>query len=52
MEKKILIGETKLNKSKISLKTLRVRAEPLLKEFPNYTPTFLPLSIEDATSPF
>lgn len=52
MEKKILIGETKLNKSKISLKALRVRAEPLLKEFPNYTPTFLPLSIEDATSPF
>lgn len=48
MEKRILIAETKLNKSKISLKTLTERAQSLLKHYPDYIPIFLALSIEDA----
>ena len=48
MEKKILIAETKLKKSKIDLKILKDRAQSLLRHYPDYTPTFLALSVEDA----
>jgi len=47
MEKKILIAETKLNKSRISLKNLKLKSISLLKYYPGYIPTFLTLSIED-----
>ncbi|MGE3920468.1 MAG: ATP-binding protein [Gammaproteobacteria bacterium] len=47
LKKHILIAETKLNKSKISLKNLMTRSESLLKYYPGYTSTFLCLSIED-----
>lgn len=48
MEKKILIVETKLNRSKISLKILEAKAQTLLKHYPDYTPTFMALTLEDA----
>lgn len=48
MEKRILIAETKLNKSKINLKKLEIRAQSLLLHYPRYIPIFLALSIEDA----
>lgn len=47
-EKRIVIGETKLNKSKIRLKELEKRSESLLQHYPNYKKTFLVLSIEDS----
>lgn len=46
LQKEIFIGETKLNKSKISLKTLRERGQSLLKYYPDYTPHYLALSLE------
>ena len=49
-EKKILIAETKLNKSRIHLKKLTLRAETLLNHYPGYTPTYLALSVEDVDS--
>lgn len=48
MNKTILIGETKLHNSKISLKTLMDRATPLLAEYPDYKPSYLALGVEDA----
>lgn len=48
MEKQILIAETKFNKSKISLKNLKLKSVSLLKYYPGYHPIFLTLSIEDA----
>jgi len=47
LEKRIVIAETKLNKSKINLKKLESRAQSLLSHYQNYIPTFLALSIED-----
>ncbi len=48
IEKIILIGETKLNKTKINLKELISRSKYLLNQYHNYSPTFLALSINDA----
>jgi uncharacterized protein len=47
MEKRIVIAETKLNKARINIKELALRAQSLLTYYPNYAPTFLALSIED-----
>jgi uncharacterized protein len=47
LEKHIVIAETKLNKSKISLEKLQKKSESLLRYYPDYTPTFLSLSVED-----
>lgn len=46
-EKKIVLIETKLNKSKINLKKLQARAENLLQQYQGYAPTLLGLSIQD-----
>jgi AAA+ ATPase superfamily predicted ATPase len=48
MEKKIVIAETKLNKSKIRLNNLVAIAQPLLSYYEGYQTTFLALSIDDA----
>lgn len=48
LEKQILLVETKINKSKINLKTLERNSEALLKNYPGYQPTFKGLSIEDS----
>ena len=47
LEKTILIAETKLNKSKISLHKLAIKAQNLLLDYPGYKAKFLALSIED-----
>lgn len=47
IEKIILIGETKLNKTKINLKELIFRSKFVLSQYPNYNPIFLALSIKD-----
>lgn len=47
LEKTILIAETKLNKSKINVKNLEIKAQKLLLDYPGYTSRFLSLSIED-----
>lgn len=47
MEKIILIGETKLNKSKINLKQLNQKSQALLKHYPGYTPIWCALGVED-----
>ncbi len=47
MEKRILIAEIKLNKSKINMKILVARAAPLMERYPDYTPTILALGLED-----
>lgn len=48
MEKKILLVETKLNKAKINLKNLEISAISLLRQYPDYTPTYMGLSTQDA----
>lgn len=47
MNKEILIGEIKRNKSKIEMEVLKRKAEKLLKDFPQYTSTFVALGLED-----
>jgi hypothetical protein len=47
LEKIILIAETKLNKSKINVKNLEIKAQKLLLDYPGYKSRFLSLSIED-----
>lgn len=47
LEKRILIAETKVNKSKISLGVLEKKSLSLLKYYPDYSPTFLSLGIQD-----
>ena len=48
MEKTILIAETKLTKSRISLNGLSMRAKSLLSYYPNYKPTYFGFDIKDA----
>lgn len=50
-EKRLLIVETKLNKAKINLKALEVKAKSLLMHYSGYSPTFLGLSLEDVLQP-
>ncbi|MGD0466144.1 MAG: ATP-binding protein [Gammaproteobacteria bacterium] len=50
LEKTILIAETKLNKSKISLNKLAIKAQNLLLDYPGYKAKFLALSIEDVVN--
>lgn len=52
LEKCILIAETKINKSKISIRNLEKKSLALLKHYPNYTPTFLSLGIQDIHADF
>jgi len=47
-EKKLVIAEIKRNKNKISLKQLREKAEPLLKDYQGYHVDYLALSLDDA----
>ncbi|MFQ5629491.1 MAG: ATP-binding protein [bacterium] len=49
MQKKIVMAEVKLNKRKINLNALHQKANHLLASYSNYTPSFLALSLEDAT---
>lgn len=48
LEKKIMVAETKLNKSKIRINELKERAKSLLQLYPDYHPMFIALSINDA----
>ncbi|MGM0579352.1 MAG: ATP-binding protein [Bacteroidota bacterium] len=47
LEKKIILGEIKLNKKKIDLKKLESKSEKLLKDFKDYKIEYLKLSLED-----
>jgi len=48
LEKKVVIAEIKLNKSKISLGALKHKAKNLIKKYHNYDIQYLALSLEDA----
>jgi AAA+ ATPase superfamily predicted ATPase len=48
MEKKIVIAEIKLNKSKIRIEGLKRKSQGLLAAYPRYTPEWLALSLDDA----
>lgn len=48
MEKKIVIAEIKLNKSKIRIEGLKMKSRGLLAAYPRYTPEWLALSLDDA----
>jgi AAA+ ATPase superfamily predicted ATPase len=48
LEKKIVIAEVKLNKSKIRLEGLKRKSQGLLVAYPHCTPEWLALSLEDA----
>lgn len=48
LKKRIVIAEIKLNKDRIRLGGLKIKAESLLKHYPGYTPEYLALSLEDA----
>ncbi len=47
MEKKMLIGEIKLNKDKINLKTLKTKSEKLTDKYKNFTVEYIGLGLED-----
>lgn len=47
MKKKILIAETKLNKSKINMNLLKEKSQSLLKHYPGYSPQYMALGLED-----
>jgi len=47
LEKRIIIAETKLNKSKIRVNQLRERSKILIQTYPQYDLTYLSLGIED-----
>lgn len=47
LDQKILICETKLNKSKINIHQLEEKSKSLLEHYPNYEPTYLALGLED-----
>jgi hypothetical protein len=49
MEKKIVIAEIKLNKSRINRDILINKAHGLLKDFKGYDTEFLALSIEEGS---
>jgi AAA+ ATPase superfamily predicted ATPase len=46
-EKKIVFAEIKRKKENISLSLLKEKSESLCKKFPNYSFTYLPLSMDD-----
>ncbi len=48
MEKKIVIAEIKLNKSKIRIEGLKMKSRGLLAAYPHYTPEWLALGLDDA----
>lgn len=48
MEKKLLIAEIKLNKSRININALKQKSEKLLRGFPTYASKFRGFSPEDA----
>lgn len=48
LEKRLVIAEIKLNKSKISLSKLKAKAETFIKSYSDYDIEFLGLSLEDA----
>jgi AAA+ ATPase superfamily predicted ATPase len=48
LEKKIVFAEIKLKKQKINLPVLMERASLLLRDYLDYTPSFLALSVEDS----
>lgn len=50
MEKRIVFAEIKLKKQKINLPVLMERANLILPDFRDYTPSYLALSIEDVLS--
>lgn len=46
-DKSILVGETKLNKAKISINSLKQKSKPLLEKYKNYDIRYESLSITD-----
>ncbi|MGE5343531.1 MAG: ATP-binding protein [Candidatus Omnitrophota bacterium] len=50
MEKKIVMAEIKLDKSRIRIGGLKKKSEQLLTAFPGYEPHFMALGLEDATN--
>lgn len=46
-QKRIVFAEIKMNKSRIDLGSLRQKSEKLLAAYPNYSPQWLALGIED-----
>jgi uncharacterized protein len=46
-QKRIVIGEVKLNKSRIRFSELKKKSEKLLLNYPGYTPEYLALGLED-----
>lgn len=47
LQKRIVIAEVKVNKSRIRLTDLKRKSEKLLLNYPGYTPEYLALGIED-----
>ncbi len=47
MEKKILIGEVKLNKDKININSLKVKSEKLVNKYKNFTSEYTGLGLQD-----
>lgn len=47
LKKRVVIGEVKLNKSRIRLVELQKKSEKLLLSYPGYTPEYLALGFED-----
>lgn len=48
LDKKIVFAEIKKNKNKIRIENIRLKAKKLLAAHPDYTASFLALSLEDA----
>lgn len=47
IEKTVTFAEVKLNKQKISIPILEMKSKFILSQLPNYSPTYLALSLED-----
>jgi AAA+ ATPase superfamily predicted ATPase len=47
MEKRIVVAEVKLNKTKINVEVLKQKSQPLLATYKGYKPEWLGLSLED-----
>ncbi len=47
LDKKMLIGEVKLNKNKINLKTLKMKSEKIIARYNNFTVEYLCLGLQD-----
>ena len=47
MEKKILVGEVKLNKDKINMNTLKMKSEKLVNKYKDYTVEYVGLGMQD-----